>query len=487
MQHITLECLSFFRELEFLTFSRPLFLAFFVLVFTVYWLTPSYRLRKWWLLVCSYTFYATWDYRFLSLILISTLVDFQAGRGIVRARSNVARRAWLIASLSCNLGILGFFKYFHFFEESTVQLLNACGLAATSSTLQIVLPVGISFYTFQTMSYTLDVFFGKLQPCRRLTDFALFVAFFPQLVAGPIVRAKSFLPQLLVQPRWRSVPLRSCLTLFLVGLIKKSCIADQLAGHIDPVFGTPELYAASAIWCAALLYAVQIYCDFSGYSDMAIACAGLLGFALPKNFDFPYFATNISDFWRRWHISLSSWLRDYLYIPLGGSRGPAWYVARNLMLTMLLGGLWHGARWTFVIWGGMHGLALTVCWFWRRWQPDCCPGKFPLLRQLASMACNFYFVSLLWLLFRCESFETAWSITQSFVLCSSEGVRQLPPILWLAFAVLAALHAATYRWPVEKVVQTLPDWLVFVLLPLGYLLAFALAPVGAPPFIYFQF
>ncbi|HSL81392.1 MAG TPA: MBOAT family O-acyltransferase, partial [Thermoanaerobaculia bacterium] len=347
-------------------FTEPVFFAFFAAVFAVAWLERSHARRKLWLLAASYLFYAGWDWRFLSLIAVSTLVDFGVGLGLARGGRPAARRTLLVASLAVNLGILAVFKYYGFFVESAVGLLSSLGLEPAARVPEIVLPVGISFYTFQTLSYTIDVYRGKLAPVRSLTDFALFVGFFPQLVAGPIVRAADFLPQLESPPRWRDVAFRRHLTLFLVGFVKKACVADNLAPFADRVFAAPEVYTALAIWTAVALYAVQIYCDFSGYTDMAIACAGLLGYRLARNFEFPYVASSAADFWRRWHVSLSTWLRDNRYIPLGGSRGSRLATHRNLLLTMLLGGLWHGAAWTFVAWGALHGLALAAHREWRR-------------------------------------------------------------------------------------------------------------------------
>lgn len=337
-------------------FTQPLFFVFFALIFCTVWLIPSHNTRKLLLLVASYTFYAAWDWRFCSLIAISTVIDFLAGQQLGRASEILRRKAWLILSLTANLGILGFFKYYDFFIESGSGLLGL----DPSRTMNIVLPVGISFYTFQSMSYTIDIYRRQLKPVSGFTDFALYVSFFPQLVAGPIVRASHFLPQLSTKKSFSDIRFQVAFTLFLIGFIKKACISDNIALLIDPVFAAPDAFTAASLWIATVFYAVQIYCDFSGYTDMAIAIAALLGFQLQLNFRFPYFASNIAEFWQRWHISLSTWLRDYLYIPLGGNRGGSIKTYRNLMITMLLGGLWHGAAWNFVIWGGLHGGALAV-------------------------------------------------------------------------------------------------------------------------------
>ena len=293
------------------------FFIFLLIVFCLNWTMKSSRNRKVLLLGASYFFYAIWDWRFLGLIILSTGVDYVAGIKLSETRNAMGRRAWLLLSLGVNLGVLAFFKYCNFFIDSAVGLLNSAGLPFRFESLDIILPVGISFYTFQTLSYTIDIYRGTLQPTRKPLDFALFVAFFPQLVAGPIVRASEFLPQLQNLPRFDKTNGRRALMLFLTGFFKKACIADNVAVYVDQYFAAPQNFDCVSAWLATLLYSIQIYCDFSGYSDMAIAMAALLGYRLSLNFNFPYFAPNIADFWRRWHISLSSWLRDYLYVPLG--------------------------------------------------------------------------------------------------------------------------------------------------------------------------
>ncbi len=323
------------------------------------------RRRKVLLLLASYAFYAAWDWRFTALIAVSTLADYIAALRIEGAQGR-SRERWLVAALAVNLTLLGFFKYFGFFVDSAVELGELLGVAVRRPALEVILPVGISFFTFQSMSYTLDVHAGRLRATRSLLDVALFVAFFPQLVAGPIVRARHFLPQLAARPRFADVDVRGACALFLLGLFKKVFVADVIGGWIDPFFAAPEDFAPGSSRVAMPLFAIQIYCDFSGYTDMAIASAGLLGYRLTRNFAHPYFAGDVRDFWRRWHISLSTWLRDYLYIPLGGGRGHLLSVYRNLMITMLLGGLWHGANWTFVVWGGLHGLGLVATREWER-------------------------------------------------------------------------------------------------------------------------
>ena len=317
--------------------------------------------RKIFLLVASYVFYAAWNPAFVTLIWISTATDWFAARFMHATPTKRGRLVWLLLSLIVNLGLLGFFKYFYFLNESAAIALGWAGYGYRPWALDIVLPVGISFYTFQTLSYTIDVYRGKAQPWHSALDFALYVTFFPQLVAGPIVRPNDLLPQLAAAPRWNSAEGSEGLFLVAIGLLKKVAIGDYLALNlVDRIFDAPTQYSALECYSGVLGYAVQIYCDFSGYTDIAIGAALLLGVRMAVNFNAPYKAPEIIDFWRRWHISLSSWLRDYLYISLGGNRRGRVRTYVNLMTTMLLGGLWHGAGWTFVVWGGLHGWALAV-------------------------------------------------------------------------------------------------------------------------------
>jgi alginate O-acetyltransferase complex protein AlgI len=343
-----------------MVFNSWEFIAFFTTVCLIYW---SIRNRSWqnlFLLIVSYLFYAAWDWRFLSLILISTGVDYISGIQIERHRDRFKKRLFLSLSITTNLGLLGFFKYFNFFVENLELFLNTIGLGLMTNRLNVILPVGISFYTFQTMSYTIDIYRGKLKPTRNLIDFALFVAFFPQLVAGPIERAKRLLPQIYRPRVVDNERLRSGLWLLFWGLYKKVVIADNMASIVESVFDGSATGTFLQAYLGVFAFAIQIFCDFSGYSDVARGCARILGFELMRNFDLPYVAKNPQDFWRRWHISLSTWLRDYLYISLGGNRKGPCRTYVNLFLTMLLGGLWHGAAWNFIWWGCYHGLLLIV-------------------------------------------------------------------------------------------------------------------------------
>lgn len=473
-------------------FSEPRFLFFFALVFGVHWLLRGNPLRKAWLLTASLFFYGVWDYRFLALILGCAAVDFVCAGRIRKAQdAGGTGKRWLLLSLCYDLGTLGFFKYYNFFADSGVEFLQWLGLPASEVTLQITLPVGISFFTFQAMSYTIDVYRRKLAPAPHFFDFVLFVTFFPQLVAGPIVRASEFLPQLRKKNTFRDVDTQSAFAQFLSGFIKKAVIADLLAGPVEAVFAAPAEYTAISIVVVVICYAIQIYCDFSGYSDMAIGTARLLGYELTRNFNFPYLATSITDFWRRWHISLSSWLRDYLYISLGGNRGGRWFTHRNLALTMLLGGLWHGAGWNFIVWGAIHGVALVVH---KEWVRKFGEGRLPVISRILTL----YTVLLAWIFFRAASFADAWTMTKAWVLLQSSGTKvvSLWSPMWdwglgLRVAVLLSplvvLHVLTH-WNTHLFLRrVLPAWLVTLTFGVLSALALSAMPLHARPFIYFQF
>jgi alginate O-acetyltransferase complex protein AlgI len=476
-------------------FTQPIFLVFFAGVFIVTWVERSNARRKLWLLLASYVFYAGWDWRFLGLIATTTVVDFMAARGIERTLSTGARRRWLAFSLAVNLSILGFFKYFGFFVESASALLHPLGFSVPDRALAIVLPVGISFFTFQSLSYTIDVYRGKLQPVTSLRDYALFVSFFPQLVAGPIVRAASFLPQLARRPEFGSIEFRRLVWLVLAGYVKKACIADRLSTVVDPVFADPSSVTTFDAWVATLSYAAQIYCDFSGYTDIAIGCAGLLGYRLTRNFDSPYLARSIRDFWRRWHISLSTWLRDYLYVSLGGNRGSRLLTYRNLMLTMLLGGLWHGAAWTFVIWGGLHGLWLVAQREWELRLSDRIAigrarravGLPSALAGVAAWAATLFAVCLGWIFFRATTVEGAFSISTAF-LGPRTGGSSITEVVVLSVPILLfGLHALAASGATERLRDRFPDWAFALFYGAAAALALAFSPHAAEPFIYFQF
>jgi len=466
-------------------FTEPLFLIFFAVVFCGHWVVRHNGFRKIWLLVASYVFYAGWDWRFLFLIFASTAIDFVVGLALSKEKPFAGRRLWLIVSLCGNLGILGFFKYFNFFVESVQGVLTLLGLDPGERTLNIILPVGISFFTFQTMSYTIEIYRGKLAAIKNPLDFALFVGFFPQLVAGPIVRAADFLPQLTKKRRFSDIPFRLCLQLFLYGYIKKAIVSDSLAPLIDAVFSSPEAYSWVGVWIAALFFSIQVYCDFSGYTDMAIATANLLGFRLMKNFDFPFFAPNVSDFWRRWHISLSSWLRDYVYISFGGSRGSNLFIYRNVFLTMLLGGLWHGAAWTFVVWGGMHGVAIIVH---REFQRIISKVEArPFGDKFLGALMTFLWFTFTMTFFRAESFGDAIGMARSFTFFVSAGTETLDARLLWWIVPMFLVDWVVYKQYLRGLLERIPDWLFAAGYATAIVLLLPFVPVEYKPFIYFQF
>jgi alginate O-acetyltransferase complex protein AlgI len=467
-------------------FSEPIFFPFFLLCFAVRWSLRGFGTQKTFLWAASYVFYGAWDVRFLALLAGSTVVDFIVGKNIEAATTVARRRAWLVVCLCSNLGLLTAFKYFNFFTSSTVALLGAFGLSVPAPTLEVVLPVGLSFFTFQSISYVIDVYRKNIAVVRNFRDYALFVAFFPQLVAGPIMRAVDFIPQLAVPPRLRDVDFRRHLAVFCLGYFKKVCIADNIALAIDPVFAAPLKYGSTDVLLAATGYSVQIYCDFSGYSDMAIATAGLLGFRLSKNFDAPYFSVNIQEFWRRWHISLSTWLRDYLYISMGGGRVSEPKVYRNLIVTMLLGGLWHGANMTFVIWGLLHGVALAATRAFGKTRAAAAWARVPASRFIGWVL-TFAWVVFCFALFRCESIQIFFDMLGRI----GEDARRtgVDPRWWLVIVALGLAQFAfhRYREVLRGLTQRAPVPLYGLALGAAAALALFITPLAKRPFIYFQF
>ncbi len=465
-------------------FTEPRFLTFFLLVFAVHWALPWNRARKLWLLATSCVFYCAWDWRFLGLIFFQAGLDFAVALLFDRTRTPRARRGLLVLSLVANLGLLGFFKYYNFFVESGSSFMRWLGLPVGDATLQILLPIGISFYTFHTLSYTIDVYRRKLEPVKSFADFMLFVTFFPELVAGPIVRASQFLYQLAEKRRFADVDVRACLTLFLIGYVKKAVVSDNLAGVIDPVFAAPGAFTAASNWLALLFYHVQIYCDFSGYSDMALATAGLFGYSLPRNFDFPFFARNIGEFWQRWHISLSAWFRDYLYVSLGGNRGSGWKAMVVGSFTMMVVGLWHGAGWQFVGFGVLMSAAIVASRTWGMLVPEGSAAR-RVVRFLGTPIL-WWFLFLNWILFRSVGAEEATEMLRIFFLVDGGGARRIEAA-WLAL-VLAffAVHYAFYRGWFARL-RGVSDWLFAPAYGAAAALVLAFSASDAHPFIYFQF
>ena len=466
-------------------FTESRFLFFFLLVFGVHWALRSERARKIWLLAASYVFYGAWHAYFLSLILFSTALDFFLAKRIAAEEDPRRRKFWLSVSLVGNLGMLGLFKYFDFFSESAAALLGWLGLGVSPWTLGWILPVGISFYTFQTLSYTIDVYRGTLRPRASLLDFALFVGFFPQLVAGPIVRASHFLPQLDRPRLFADVDVRACLTLFLVGFVKKGLVSDHVAPVIDPVFADPAAFTTLSNWGAILLYHVQIYCDFSGYSDMAIATAGLLGYHLPKNFDFPFVSRNMTEFWTRWHISLSTWFRDYLYISLGGSRGSGTKAMLVGSATMLLVGLWHGAGWKYMGFGVLMSSSIVAGRLWATHVPAGSPAR-RLVHALGTPLV-WYFLFINWICFRAVGWDPAMDMFGIFFFLKSGGAASIQ-LAWLAVVpAFFAVHWAMYRGLFDRLVAGWSDWTYALGYGASAALVLAFQATDYQPFIYFQF
>jgi alginate O-acetyltransferase complex protein AlgI len=463
------------------SFNSLVFAIFLVVTVGAYWLIPA-RYRTYLLLAASYLFYSWWDVRFLSLIVVSTLVDYVAGARIAVSGDERSRKRWLALSLLVNLGILGFFKYWDFFVASVSDLLSSMGLEPDLPLISVLLPVGVSFYTFQTLSYTIDVYRKRIDPERNIARFALFVAFFPQLVAGPIERAKHLLPQLRDLPSSRDqIDWSVALALIARGLFRKAVIADGVAPIVNEVFGTPGRFGSLTVWVGVIAFSLQIYGDFAGYTDIARGTARLFGVDLMENFRVPYASTSFSDFWRRWHISLSTWLRDYLYIPLGGSRGGRMRTYRNLMITMLLGGLWHGAGWGFVLWGGLHGLYLVGERLWRDRHGDANAE----LRIPSWIV--FLVVTITWVPFRAASLGSAAEVLRGLV--GSLAGEQLPgATIVLALAALGTIWID--RAVLSGTVNPLANLRPFQR-GLAYggavVLAILMIPTSAVPFIYFQF
>jgi len=342
-------------------FNSTEYLIFLPIVFILYWLLKSsYKNQNVLLLISSYIFYGWWDYRFLSLIIFSSFLDYYVGQKIEAAIRQQNKKHWLLVSLCSNLGLLAIFKYYNFFADSFASTMSTVGWEVNDLTLNIILPVGISFYTFQTLSYSIDIYRGQIKASKDIVGFFTFVSLFPQLVAGPIERASNLIPQIENKRILNTNLIKTGVFQIFVGLFRKVAIADNLGVYVDAVYGNYEVHNGTTLMLATVFYAFQIYFDFSGYSDIAIGSAKLFGFKFNRNFNLPYFSKTLTEFWRRWHMSLSFWLRDYLYISLGGNRKGIAITYRNLLLTMLIGGLWHGSSWNFVIWGGIHGLFLSL-------------------------------------------------------------------------------------------------------------------------------
>ncbi|MCF8230377.1 MAG: MBOAT family protein [Bacteroidales bacterium] len=475
------------------------FAIFLPIVFIVYWFITNrnLKLQNILIVVASYLFYGWWDWRFLALIFISTVVDYTVGRGLSNQEDQSKRKLLLWTSILVNIGILGFFKYYNFFQENFIAAFSFFGMDIKPNSLNIILPVGISFYTFQTMSYTIDVYRGKLKPTKDFISFSAFVSFFPQLVAGPIERATNLLPQFYKKRVFTYARARDGMLQILWGLFKKLVIADNCAEYANMIFNNSDQYSGVTLILGAVFFAFQIYGDFSGYSDIAIGTARLLGFDLMKNFAAPYFSRDIAEFWRRWHISLSSWFRDYLYIPIGGSRGSFAKKVRNTFVIFIVSGFWHGANWTFIVWGALNAIYFLPYLLAKKNRKNLDTVAqdrwLPSAKEFLSMIITFSLTVFAWIFFRAENIEhavsyisgiyssTFFSIPEIF---SWESLKKLY-ILMIIFIVIEWLgRNKNYGF---QFVESKPKYIVY---PAVYLLVMSIVlfmSLEVQEFIYFQF
>jgi len=470
------------------------FAIFLPIVFTLYWLlNKNLRLQNLLVVIASYVFYGWWDWRFLSLIVFSSIVDYSVGTALNKTKAGTKRRLLLFTSIFVNIGFLGFFKYFDFFSQSFVDAFSFLGYTFSTQSLNIILPVGISFYTFQTLSYSIDVYRRKLKPTRDAVAFFAFVSFFPQLVAGPIERATNLLPQFYKKRQFDYFKAVDGLRQILWGLFKKIVIADNAATFVNDIFANSADYGGSTLLLGAFFFAFQIYGDFSGYSDIAIGTARLFGFNLMRNFAYPYFSRDIAEFWRRWHISLSTWFRDYVYIPLGGSKVRKWAVIRNIFIIFIVSGFWHGANWTFIVWGFLNAVYFLPLMLFkqnRKNLDDVAEGRlFPSFREFLQINITFMLTTIAWIFFRADSVQHAFSYLGGIFSMSLFTLPEARPkflfvliflflvVEWLQRSKQHALEFDTIKLP--RIVK----WAVY------YVVVFVIFFYGGEKqeFIYFQF
>jgi alginate O-acetyltransferase complex protein AlgI len=476
------------------------FAIFLPIVFILYWFVFNNNLKWQNLLVAvaSYVFYGWWDWRFLSLILFSTLVDYFVGKSLGTVRKPVHRRILLWISISINIGFLGFFKYYNFFLDNFKSAFSIAGYELNAYSLNIILPVGISFYTFQTLSYTLDVYKKRLEPANDFISFAAFVSFFPQLVAGPIERATNLLPQFYRSRKFDYSKGVDGMRQILWGLFKKIVIADNCAVYVNYIFENSTDLSGSTLLLGAIFFTFQIYGDFSGYSDIAIGTARLFGFNLMQNFAFPYFSRDIAEFWRRWHISLSTWFRDYLYIPLGGSRGGTWMKVRNTFLIFIVSGFWHGANWTFIIWGTLNALYFLPILLAKRNRQHLSivaqHSTLPNFKELAQMSLTFGLTVLAWIFFRAEDTQHAFRFLKGIFDSSFFSLPYYPGIGYVVRLVPVIFMFFIIEWLGRRGQFALEHWDNIKSFKRSWLLhAFILLLIGLymyteeTNFIYFQF
>ena len=474
-------------------FNSIEFLLFLPTIFILYWFVFNKNLKyqNTLILVSSYVFYGWWDYRFLSLIFLSTIVDYVIGLSISNQSSKKKQKLLLWGSVLFNLSVLGFFKYYNFFVDSWVELFSSLGYEIKSIwTLNFILPVGISFYTFQTMSYTIDIYRKKLEPTKDFISFASFVSFFPQLVAGPIERASNLLPQILKKREFQYDQVIQGLKLILWGMFKKVVIADSLAPIVDDIFSNYQDFGGGTLWLGAIYFSFQIYCDFSGYSDIAIGTSKLLGFELMSNFKFPYFSRNIGEFWRRWHISLSTWFRDYLYIPLGGSQEGKWKSIRNIFIIFLVSGFWHGANWTFIFWGLFHSILFLPTFMFnknRNYTSSIIAANtlLPSLKEFINVVTTFLLVTIGWVFFRSESIGDSFSYLTSMI-SNINIVTHLSPKISFYILVLVLVDW-TQRFDERNLFVTFPKLIFRIFVIICVFLILINFKKESQQFIYFDF
>lgn len=504
---LTLREIFVFSSSSPLLFSRYLFLFLFTVMFGIYaFIHNRLNLRSLFLLCFGVFFYYRTGGWFFSLLILSALYDYYLAKAIFISKSEFIKRLCLITSVSINLGLLAFFKYTFYFTDVINDIFNTSfkpvnifyeasnnWFGTDFDITKIILPVGISFFTFQALSYTIEVYRKQITPAKNLLDYGFFVTYFPQLIAGPIVRAVDFLPQISKKFNLTEREFGHAVFLIMGGFIKKTVISDYISiNFVDRVFDSPQLYSGFDNLMAVYGYAIQIYCDFSGYSDMAIGVSLLLGFRLPINFNSPYISLSITEFWRRWHISLSSWLRDYLYISLGGNRKGKVRTYANLMITMLLGGLWHGAATKFIIWGGLHGLALAIHKAWIEYIPWAGKQKSKLYNFIAAML-TFHFVCFCWMYFRADNVPAVETmLNRIFKNFSIPDIFLKAGTYWKVFSFIVVgyvLHFIPKKFKIslEEKFSALPIFLKILLVAVIIIAAFQIASSEVQPFIYFQF
>ena len=474
-------------------FNTIEYIFFLPIVFLLYWFVfnKNLKLQNLLIFISSYFFYGWWDWRFLSLIFLSTVVDYFVGLKIHQSQDQKVRKIYLWVSVLCYLGLLGVFKFFYFFIDSWIDLLGSFGYEQKSVwTLNVILPVGISFYTFQTMSYSLDIYYKKLKPTKDFISFASFVSFFPQLVAGPIERASNLLPQILTKRVFKYEQGVQGLRLILWGIFKKVVIADSLGIRVDRIFDSYPIMDGGVLLLGLVYFSFQIYCDFSGYSYIAIGTAKLFGIEIMSNFKFPYFSRDIGEFWRRWHISLSSWFRDYLYIPLGGSKGGKWMSIKNIFIIFIVSGFWHGANWTFIIWGMTHALLYIPLFLIgknRQYTTNIVAKNnwFPSIKELFQMGMTFFSITIAWVFFRSESISDSFNYLILMVSKFSIPTYE-------RFGIVFVFILVVFDWIMRKnernpinIQNKYTRWIMYIVLI--YLIISYFNIIDTSQFIYFQF